>query len=363
MPRDSSRLQILLCGSAAVPDAAASKMREVQASSRTFGCPWPLRLRQPRSATQFLRHASSTFRLRAAAITVGGVKPVFEQTPQRQWESFHCEVVRGPGYGATWHFHPEFQITLVLRSAGYRLVGDNITSLAPGDLVLVGSNLPHVWQQDPAGGRGAVHAIVVRFLDTMLGREFLEIPEAAAVKRLLRRAARGLRVTGRTRDLVAERLLRLEAATGLDRISELLGVLESLAHSRELQPIASAGFVPSLASEDQGRMERVTAHIHAHLTGEIDRGTVARAAHLSEGAFSRFFKLRTGKTLPQYVNELRVGRACRLLADEERKVTDIALDCGFRNLANFNRRFREITRRTPREYRRQLQRSAGGGAV
>lgn len=286
------------------------------------------------------------------------MKPVFEQTPRRQWESFHCEVVRGPGYGATWHFHPEFQITLVLKSTGYRLVGDNITPLAPGDLVLVGSNLPHVWQQDAGGGRAAVHAIVVRFLDTLLGRDFLEIPEAAAVKRLLRRAARGLRVTGRTRDAVAERLQRLAATRGLHRVSELLGILETLAHSRELSPIASAGFVPSLSSEDQGRMERVIAHIHAHLTGDVDRAGAARAAHLSEGAFSRFFKLRTGKTLPEYVNELRVGRACRLLADEPRKVTDIALDCGFRNLANFNRRFREITRLTPRDYRRQLQRSA-----
>lgn len=286
------------------------------------------------------------------------MKPVFEQTPQRQWESFHCEVVRGPGYGATWHFHPEFQITLVLKSTGYRLVGDNITPLAPGDLVLVGSNLPHVWQQDAGGGRGAVHAIVARFLDTWLGREFLEIPEAAGVKRLLQRAGRGLHVTGRTREAVAERMQCLPEAKGLNRIAALLGILETLAQSRELQPIASAGFVPSLASDDQGRMARVTAHIHAHLTGEIDRTTVARAAHLSAGAFSRFFKLRTGKTLPEYVNELRVGRACRLLAEEDRKVTDVALDCGFRNLPNFNRRFREITRQTPREYRRQLQRSA-----
>lgn len=287
------------------------------------------------------------------------MKPVFEQTPQRQWESFHCEVVRGPGYGAAWHFHPEFQITLVLKSAGYRLVGDNITPLTPGDLVLVGANLPHVWQQDGGGGRAGVHAVVVRFLDTLLGRDFLEIPEAAAVQRLLRRAGRGLQVTGRTRDAVAERLQRLAAVRGLHRVAELLGILETLAHSRELAPIASAGFVPSLSREDQGRMERVIAHIHAHLTGDVDRAGAARAAHLSEGAFSRFFKLRTGKTLPEYVNELRVGRACRLLADEPRKVTDIALDCGFRNLANFNRRFREITRLTPRDYRRQLQRSAG----
>jgi AraC-like DNA-binding protein len=106
-------------------------------------------------------------------------------------------------------------------------------------------------------------------------------------------------------------------------------------------------------------MQRVCDYINTHLTDTIDRTKVAAEAHLSVGAFSRFFRMRTGKTLPEYVNELRVGRACRKLAEEDGKVTDLALDCGFRNLANFNRRFREITRLTPREYRRQFQRSAG----
>ncbi|HEY6166642.1 MAG TPA: AraC family transcriptional regulator [Verrucomicrobiae bacterium] len=288
------------------------------------------------------------------------MKPVFEKTPRTQWESFHCEVVRGPGYNATWHFHPEFQITLVLKSRGHRLVGDNITPLTPGDLVLVGSNLPHVWQQETAHGSSphAVHAIIVRFLGTFLGRDFFEIPEAEPVAQLLRRAARGLQVTGKTRAVVAEQLQRLPESNGLQRIAGLLEILDTLAKSKDLRPIASAGFVPQLESADQNRMQRVCRYIDEHLGGEIDRTRVAGEAHLSVGAFSRFFKLRTGKTLPEYVNELRIGRACRMLAEENTKVTDLALDCGFRNLANFNRRFREITKMTPREYRRKIQESA-----
>jgi AraC-like DNA-binding protein len=288
------------------------------------------------------------------------MKPVFEKTPRRQWESFHCEVVHGSGYNATWHFHPEFQLTLVLKSHGHRLVGDNFTPLTPGDLVLVGSNLPHVWQQDPAWSRGqhGVHAIIVRFLETCFGRDLLEIPEMEPVRRLLRRASRGLHVTGRTRNEVAKRMQRLARSEGLARVAELLGVLNVLARSAELQPIASAGFVPRLESTDQGRMERICRYVEEHLGDEIDRASVAAEAHLSEGAFSRFFKLRTGKTLPQYVNELRVGRACRLLADEAAKITDIAMDCGFQNLANFNRRFREITGMAPRDYRRKVKESA-----
>jgi AraC-like DNA-binding protein len=201
-----------------------------------------------------------------------------------QWESFHCEVVRGSSYHAMWHFHPEYQLTLVLESHGHRMLGDNITPLRPGDLVLVGANLPHVWHEKPGrrGARDKVHAIVARFLDTFLGCEFLERPGMESVRQLLRRAARGLQVTGKTRE-----------------------------------------------------------------------------AHLSPGTFSRFFKLRAGKTLPESVNALRIGRACGSLAEGNGKVTDIAMDCGFRNLANFNRRFRVLTKLSPREYRSRFRETAG----
>ncbi|HEX3628706.1 MAG TPA: AraC family transcriptional regulator [Verrucomicrobiae bacterium] len=288
------------------------------------------------------------------------MKPVFEKTPQSQWESFHCEVVRGDSYNAAWHFHPEYQITLVIKSCGYRLVGDNIAPLLPGDLVLVGSNLPHVWQQELSEGpelppEHAVHAVIVRFLETFAGKDFLEIPEMKPVRHLLRRSIRGLHVNGATRQAVAEKMQQLAETGGLERISGLLSILHLLAASEELMPIASSGFVPVLNGSDQGRMQRVCDYIDRHLDSEIDRAAVAREAHLSDGAFSRFFKLRTGKTLPRYINELRVGRACRFLAEGEAKITDIALDCGFANLANFNRRFLEIAGLTPHDYRRRFQ--------
>nr|AUN37498.1 transcriptional regulator, AraC family [uncultured bacterium] len=178
------------------------------------------------------------------------------------------------------------------------------------------------------------------------------------MRRLLQRASRGLSVSGKTRDKVAASLKALPELDGVERVAALITILSQLATSDDLQPIASPGFAPVLASGDQRRVERVMAFIHRHLTEPIDRAAVAAEAHLSAGAFSRFFKLRTGKTLPRYINELRVGRACSLLANEQVKVTDVALECGFQNLANFNRRFREITRLTPREYRRRLQHSA-----
>jgi AraC-like DNA-binding protein len=287
------------------------------------------------------------------------VNLAFEQTPHRRGESLHWEVVRGSSYNATWHFHPECQLTLVLKSNGYRLVGDRITPLRPGDLVLVGANLPHVWYQEASRhpSRAAVHAIVVRFLEGCFGNDFLELPELWLVRRLLKRARRGLQVTGKTREAVAANLRRLSTATGLDRVAGFISILSVLAQSEDLKPIASPGFAPTLSDGDQNRVARVIDFVHAHFEQPVSRAAVAAEAHLSLSAFSRFFKLRTGKTLPQYVNELRVGRACSLLADEQLKVTDLAMECGFQNLANFNRRFREITKLSPREYRRQLQAS------
>ena len=288
------------------------------------------------------------------------MKAVLEKTPRVQWESFHCEVVRGTSYNATWHFHPEYQLTLVLESRGHRMVGDNITRLRRGDLVLVGANLPHVWhEENRAGQRGKVHAIIVRFLDTFLGSEFLERPELEPVRTLLQKAARGLHITGRTRDFVAEGMQRLAASSGLARIRELLAILDALAKSRDVKPVASAGFVPRFSKDDQERMQRVFSYIDRNLTGEIDRTRAAAEACLSPGAFSRFFKLRTGRTLPEYVNTLRIGRACEMLAEGTWKVADIAMECGFANLANFNRHFRGITKLSPREYRRRFLDNAG----
>jgi AraC-like DNA-binding protein len=246
------------------------------------------------------------------------------------------------------------QLTLVLKSAGYRIVGDNIAPLLPGDLVLVGASLPHVWHQDESGPRkrDAVHAIVVRFREDFLGHHFLQSPELEAVRGLLKRSARGLRVTGATREAIAVLMRDLAGLDGLGRLLKLLEIVHLLAASKHLRPIASAHFAPALRHSDTPRMQRVMRFIHDRLDGVIERDAVARCAALSAGAFSRFFKTRTGKTLPQYVNELRIGNACTRLHEGDVKVADIALACGFENLANFNRQFRAITGMSPRKYRR-----------
>jgi AraC-like DNA-binding protein/quercetin dioxygenase-like cupin family protein len=278
-------------------------------------------------------------------------RPIREQVPQHEYASFDCEVIQGQDYGSRWHFHPEVQITLALKSAGYRIVGDNISPLHDGDCVLVGADVPHVWHQDHPSSREGVHAIVVRFRED---QPWLSQPEMNEVRRLLQRARRGLVVGGKTRKEAQARLQKLSQETGLGRLIELLRVLHLLSESNEVKPLASASFRPALDATDQERMGRILRFIQERLVEDIARDELARVAALSPGAFSRYFKSRTGKTLPEYVNELRIGRACRMLAETDAAVTDVAFDCGFRNLANFNRWFLKLTHLVPRAYRQKM---------
>jgi AraC-like DNA-binding protein len=182
--------------------------------------------------------------------------------------------------------------------------------------------------------------------------------EMEGVRALLRRAARGLVVQGKAREEVARRMLALPEEGRLERVVALLAILARLASAKagEMKALASASYEPMLLSEDQDRMERVCAYIHGHYTEKLERRELAVLAALSEGAFSRFFHSRTGRTVPQYVNELRVGRACRLLLEfPGRTVSDVALDCGFDNLANFNRRFLAARGVAPSVFRKQSQ--------
>ncbi len=290
------------------------------------------------------------------------MKALLEKIPVTAQESFHCEVIQAPDFGTPWHFHPEHEITLVLRGSGYRMVGDDITVLQPGDLVFVGANLPHVWHRDqPLAGASdeGVHAIVVQFLPGFLGHAFVNAPELTSVRKLFQLAGRGLHVTGRTRDSVARRLQRLTETAGYARLLELFLILGELADSTELAPVASAGFSPQLDLTDKERLGRVCQYIDEHLAEPLSRQRLAKLANLSAAAFSRYFHVRTGRTLPDYINELRIGRACRLLLEEaEMGVSQTAFACGYGSLSNFNKRFQARMGMTPTEYRDRVSRLA-----
>ncbi len=274
--------------------------------------------------------------------------------------SFQFEEIQRDQYGCSWHFHPEYQLGLVSQSAGYRIVGDNITPLKAGDFTLLGPNIPHLWHNDEEHSRNrrGVHAYVVHFKEEFLGTEFLQQPEMREILRLLKRSVTGLRVSGQTRQRAAEILQGMNDCTGFRRLLDLLEILQVLAEAPgdDMHPISSAGFAanPAPAPGESERVNRICRYVQEHLGEPLCRDEAAALIHLSPSAFSRYFKRHTGKNFHDFVAELRIGRACRLLGEGEMNVTEIAYACGFSNLASFNRCFRRLKKANPTEFRRRL---------
>jgi AraC-like DNA-binding protein len=286
------------------------------------------------------------------------MKLIFEKLMSGSEEGLAFKKIYSHRFSCPWHFHTEHELILTLHCPGYRMVGDDITELAAGDLVLIGSNLPHIWQRDTAKPRQSqpTHILIVQFEENFLGRDFWHILAAQPLRGLLKRASVGLQFTGQTREQVARLMSEMGAASGLRRMALFLTALEALAGSTDCRTIASPGYTAESSPFDQERMERVLRFIHERFDQPIRLREAARLACLSEGAFSRFFRLHTGRTFPAFINQLRIGRACRFLAEGGNKITDIAFACGFTNLSNFNRQFQRMKRMTPHEFNRQLNR-------
>jgi AraC-like DNA-binding protein len=261
----------------------------------------------------------------------------------------------------TWHYHSEFELTWIIRSAGTRFVGDSIESYQPNDLVFVGPNLPHCWHNQPGATESDVaELIVVQFGRESLGTDFLKLPETVHINRLFDLAARGLHVRGRAASLATALMQNTLANKGLKRLLCLLDILNTLADSAELTPLASADYQMhnDVNETNRQRIEFIHRYVREHLNREITQSEVAQRIGLTPSAFSRFFRNATGQTFVGFVNILRINEVCRRLMDGDTSITDIAMSCGYNNIANFNRQFLSLKGMNPsrfRDHRRQLQ--------
>ena len=301
-----------------------------------------------------LRNAAATVEMAGMSNLRTRLRPPIFQAAQTPDESFRLIEVHGGYSGCGWHFHPEMQIGHVVRGSGERAVGDSLHAIEEGEVILLGPNLPHVWRYDPAPPSANIEAVAIHFRADFLGAGFLDAPELRDVRLLLARACQGLQFVGLTRSLLSEQVLSLRALSGLDRLMGLLGILNTMARSREVLTLSSSLLQPVAAELEQQRLKRVCDYIVAHYHASLDRDAVADVACLSPSSFSRFFKSHTGVTFHDYVADVRVGQACQWLLDPQAPVTEIAHRCGFADLSTFNRTFRKLRHMSPTEYRRRM---------
>ncbi|AMM20323.1 hypothetical protein AX769_09300 [Frondihabitans sp. PAMC 28766] len=257
--------------------------------------------------------------------------------------TWNIATLAEPGFHSVWHFHPEFELTYIRAGHGTRLVGDSVGDYVPGQLTLIGPEVPHTYVSTP--GSDLHIAVVAQFRSDFVGEAFFDAPVFESVSRLLTASSRGLSFT-----CADARMSRLESLPPAEKTLELLSLLLDLSR-REPTYLATDQRTPALNRATAGRIEAMVSVMHEEYASKLTLDRIAAAAHLAPSSASRLFSQCTGSTITTYLNVVRVNVACRLLRDSDRSVADISVECGFTNLSNFNRRFRDVKNVTPREFR------------
>lgn len=284
------------------------------------------------------------------------MKAILEKISHDQRHSFAAFEFERTHFDCPFHYHPEIELTLIVHSSGQRYVGDHIGRFAPGDLVLMGPNLPHMYTND-AKFVGMAHSIVLQFLPECLGVGFFQRNELKAIHDLLEKSRVGLSFHGHTRDKIAPLLEQFRPLEGSSRIAAFLHILEILARSKEVKTLASPTYSPSLALYQGERINRVCDLIAKKFKEGITQSEAARTARMSGPSFSRFFRRATNKTFRSFLNEVRIGYASQLLLETDRTVAEACYDSGFGNLSNFNRQFLKLRKVSPRNFRKKRNRA------
>ena len=285
------------------------------------------------------------------------MKPLFHKVPTQIQSSFSVRHDVQANFGSLWHYHPELELHHVIRGKGVRLIGDNIGNFSAGEVLLLGSNLPHMWQCNEEyyqrHAQRKVEAVVIHFLPDCLGRDFLNLPETYLIPKLLENARKGMKFIGTARAKLIDLMDKATVATDLDRLIILLSIFKTVAETDDYVPIASAHAFYKSNEMEAIRINKVCTYTLSNYKKEISLEEIASIANLSVTSFCRYFKLMTKKTYYDFLIEIRISHACRLLVEDLLPTEVICFECGFNNVSNFYRHFKKVTDMTPLEYKKK----------
>jgi AraC-like DNA-binding protein len=240
------------------------------------------------------------------------------------------------------------------KSDGMCIIGDKVHIIKEGDIFMLGENLPHLFRNDEkyADKKLKVRIIALHFLPDFGGKEFLELPDLRNIKLLLKKAERGITVEGKTRTEVGKILKQMLTVKGPGKMVLLLQALTLISTSRDTKMILPIGFQPQINEQNEDRINDVYSYTMQNFNQKIHTKQIASIAHLSEHSFCRYFKAKTGKTYTNFLHEIRIKHACKLLIESKLSISQIINECGFVNYANFFRYFKMLTGKTPAEYQK-----------
>ena len=284
------------------------------------------------------------------------MEPDLEVVQIRRGESFTAWSHGYPFHTVRWHFHPEYELHLVVSTTGRYFVGDFIGEFEPGNLVLTGPNLPHNWVSDlPEGASIPLRGRVIQFSECFIDETMKVLPELATLAPLLESSRRGVLFPPEVARHVSPLMSELMEAQGVRRIELFMAIVGALSRARGVTMLASTSYLPDPSGYMSAGINKALAYIRENLTQQFDETDLASIAGQSTGAFSRTFRKHTGMSLVQYVKRLRINLACQILmSDEQASITDICFEVGFNNLSNFNRQFLAEKGMPPSRFRRLL---------
>ncbi len=266
-------------------------------------------------------------------------------------KSFLCYPVQVPRFEFYWHYHPEYELTWIEQGYGKRFIGDSVHPFAPGDLVLIGPNLPHTWVSDVQAGEGCL-AWVVQFSSGWLAPLY-NYPEMAPILKMLNLAGHGLWFAEKQDSQIIELIQALARHEGAAALSRWIDLFDALSRQKG-QKLASEQYFPGPGREQsESRLPVIMEYIQKSFQSRIQIHEAAQQLHLSESAFCKFFKRATGKRFTDYINEVRIAHACVLLKETDWPISEIAEASGFENLAYFNRIFLKKKAVQPLRYRKK----------
>jgi AraC-like DNA-binding protein len=284
------------------------------------------------------------------------VKKAFQKSRIPEGKAFVIRELIAPCFDVNWHFHSECQLFMVLKGRGTRFIGDHMQPFKEGDMVFTGPNLPHLWRSDntyfDSKNGLETHGIVIYFPVNFLGESVFQLEEFEGIARILKTSARGLEISGKTNLLIGEMMKELIAMKGGESIIQLLQILNLMVDSSDCQPITQADYINLNKESETDRMGQVYEYVLKNFKEKIMLEEVAEMANLSVSAFSRYFKTRVNKSFSDFLSDVRISHACKLLHEEEMNISEISFECGFFTLSNFNKQFKDRTGKTPLAFKK-----------
>ncbi|EAQ42938.1 MULTISPECIES: AraC family transcriptional regulator [unclassified Polaribacter] len=252
-----------------------------------------------------------------------------------------------------WHFHPEIELVYVNKGKGKRHIGNHLSYFNNSQLVLIGSNLPHIGYIDRLTTNGS--ETLIQFLPDFLGKDFFKIPEMAAIDALFERAKKGIRFNIEIKQRIGAKIEKLVELEGATRITSFIEILNDLATTDDYTLLNANGYAFESTHQDSDKIEMVYKHINKNFKEHISLDEIAELVSMTVPAFCRYFKKTTGKTFTKLVNEYRVVHATKLLAESNMSITDVSFECGFNNFSHFNKLFKEFTGKSASIYRSEMK--------